>query len=277
MRRLQPRFPVLDPALDLGLTLDTVTSVRIPTLQGIIKRRFLINFRADPGVIQQVLPAPFRPKLHRGYAIAGICLIRLEAIRPRWLAAPVGISSETAAHRIAVEYYDRKNILQEGVFISRRDASSWVNAFVGRRLVRGKYHRARFEIQESGSQVQFAYRALDGTAEVRFAGCDAFSLPSSSCFKNLEEASLFFQTGSLGYSSARDSQTLDGIVLETKAWQVRPFQVDQVFSSFFNDCTSFPGNSVQFDHALVMRDISHAWHTAPELSGSAVPAVAPAV
>jgi len=251
--------------------------VRIPALQGIIKRRFLINFRADPRVIQQILPAPFRPKLHRGYAIAGICLIRLEAIRPSWLTAPIGISSENAAHRIAVEYYDRKNILQEGFFISRRDTSSWVNAFVSRKLVQGKYHRARFEIEESGSKVNLAYRALDGTAEVRFSGYDSFSLPSSSCFKNLEEASLFFQTGSLGYSMARDSQTLDGIVLETKAWQVRPFQVDQVFSSFFNDDTRFPANSVQFDHALIMRDISHAWHTAPELSGSAVRTVAPAV
>jgi hypothetical protein len=93
----------------------------------------------------------------------------------------------------------------------------------------------------------------------------------------LEEASLFFQTGSLGYSIARDSQRLDGIVLETNAWQVRPFQVDQVFSSFFNDNTCFPGNSVQFDHALIMRDFSHAWHTTSELSGSAVRAAAPAV
>jgi hypothetical protein len=267
----------LDPALDLGVTLDTVPSVRIPALQGIIKRRFLINFRADPKVIQQILPAPFRPKLHRGYAITGICLIRLEAIRPRWMPAPIGVSSENAAHRIAVEYYDAQNILQEGDFISRRDTSSWVNAFVGGKLFPGEHHRARFEIQESGSQVNFAYRALDGTAEVRFSGYDAFSLPSSSCFKNLEEASLFFQTGSLGHSIARDSQRLDGIVLETKAWQVRPFQVDQVFSSFFNDDTRFPGNSVQFDHALIMRDISHAWHTAPELSGGAVHAAAPAV
>ena len=228
-------------------------------------------------MIQQILPTPFRPKLYRGYAIAGICLIRLEAIRPRWLAAPIGISSENAAHRIAVEYYDTKNILQEGVFVSRRDTSSRVNAFVGGKLLPGEYHRARFEIQESGSQVNLAYRALDGTAEVRFSGYDAFSLPSSSCFKNLEEASLFFQTGSLGYSIARDSQTLDGILLETNAWQVRPFQVDQVFSSFFNDDTRFPGNSVQFDHALIMRNISYAWHTAPELSGSAVRTVAPAV
>jgi hypothetical protein len=48
--------------------------MRIPTLFGVIKRRFLINYRAHPKVIKGILPAPFEPKLHRGYAIAGICL-----------------------------------------------------------------------------------------------------------------------------------------------------------------------------------------------------------
>ncbi len=59
----------------------------IPTLFGVIKRRFLINYRAHPKVIKGILPAPFEPKLHRGYAIVGICLIRLELIRATWTQA----------------------------------------------------------------------------------------------------------------------------------------------------------------------------------------------
>ena len=54
--------------------------MKIPVLRGIIKRRMLINFRVDASLMQRFLPAPFRPKLHQGYAIAGICLIRLEEI-----------------------------------------------------------------------------------------------------------------------------------------------------------------------------------------------------
>jgi Uncharacterized conserved protein (COG2071) len=252
-------------------------SVRIPTLQGIIKRRFLINFRADPKVVQQILPAPFQPKLHRGHAIVGICLIRLESIRPRWLPCPIGISSENAAHRVAVEWYDVKNLLQEGAFISRRDTSSWVNVFAGGRLFPGEHHRARFEIQESGGHVEFGYRALDGSAEVRFSGSESYSLPAYSCFKNLEEASLFFRTGSLAYSLMHDSQRLDGIILQPREWQVRPFQVDHVFSSFFDDQNRFPKTSIQFDHALIVRDISHAWHMAPDLATAPMHTAAPAV
>ena len=78
----------------------------IPVLKGTIKRRLLVNFRVDPDAIRQQLPPSFRPKLHRGHAIAGICLIRLEDIRPAGLPALIGFSSENAAHRIAVEWTD---------------------------------------------------------------------------------------------------------------------------------------------------------------------------
>ena len=61
--------------------------MRIPVIQGVIRRRLLVNYRVSPEAIARILPAPFRPKLQRGYAIAGICLIRLEQIRPRWLPA----------------------------------------------------------------------------------------------------------------------------------------------------------------------------------------------
>src|SRR5260370_637309 len=38
--------------------------MRIPIIKGTIKRRVLVNFRADPPVVQRFLPQPFRPKLN---------------------------------------------------------------------------------------------------------------------------------------------------------------------------------------------------------------------
>ena len=69
--------------------------MRMPKVHGVIRRRILVNFRVAPEVIQRLLPDPFRPKLHRGQAIAGICLIRLEDIRPVRFPRMVGFSSET--------------------------------------------------------------------------------------------------------------------------------------------------------------------------------------
>jgi len=37
-------------------------------------------------------------------------------------------------------------------------------------------------------------------------------------------------------------------------------QVHDVFSSYFSDETKFPAGSVEFDCALIMRDIEHEWH-----------------
>jgi hypothetical protein len=77
--------------------------MRIPVIKGIIKRRLLVNFRADRAVVQRILPQPFRPKLHGEHSLVGICLIRLEHIRPSGLPGALGLASENAAHRIAVE------------------------------------------------------------------------------------------------------------------------------------------------------------------------------
>jgi uncharacterized protein YqjF (DUF2071 family) len=76
--------------------------MKIPVIQGVIARRILVNYRVDPEVLARRLPAPFRPKLIDGVGIAGICLIRLEALRPRLVPARLGLASENAAHRIAV-------------------------------------------------------------------------------------------------------------------------------------------------------------------------------
>ena len=72
--------------------------MRIPTIQGLIDRRVLVNFRIDPEVLAKVCPAPFRPQVVNGYGVAGICLIRLKQIRPRMLPAFLGIGSETVSY-----------------------------------------------------------------------------------------------------------------------------------------------------------------------------------
>src|SRR5687768_3130652 len=87
----------------------------LPQVQGMIERRILINYRADSALISPILPAPLRPKLVRGVAIVGICLIRLAQVRPRWVPRLLGVSSENAAHRIAVEW-DAADGPREGVY-----------------------------------------------------------------------------------------------------------------------------------------------------------------
>jgi hypothetical protein len=74
----------------------------LPVIRGVMDRRILANFRCDPDVLSRHVPPPFRLKLVHGFGLAGICLIRLRRIGPRWWPDSFGFASESAAHRIAV-------------------------------------------------------------------------------------------------------------------------------------------------------------------------------
>lgn len=233
--------------------------MRLPVVQGIIARRLLVNYRIDPDVIAALLPAPFRPKLIRGAAIAGICLIRLQGIRPRGIPPLLGISSENAAHRIAVEW-DNHGELQEGVYIPRRDTNSRLNTLVGGRLFPGMHHHAHFITTEIDNRISIAFTSDDSSVRVVVAGQLDTTLPAASVFGSLAEASIFFERGSLGYSVTRDRQRFDGLELRSRHWRVEPFTVEQVESSFFDNHSIFPTGTTVLDCALLMRHIPHEWH-----------------
>jgi len=239
--------------------------MKFPEMQGLIRRRILTNFRVDPKVMQRHLPEPFRPKLLAGAAVAGICLIRLEQIRPLGLPAIVGLSSENAAHRVAVCWTTPAGEYREGVYIPRRDSNSLANHLVGGRLFSGKHHRASFDVHDDGSAIALSMRSRDGQVSLKLAAkvCDQF--PNSSKFGSLEEASTFFEKGALGYSETTRRDHLDGLYLATKDWSMEPLEVLSVHSSYFEDPSLFPPSSVEFDCALLMRNVYHSWRSMPAL------------
>ena len=176
----------------------------------------------------------------------------------------VGLNSENAAHRVAV-LWDEDGVEREGVFISRRDTSSHLNHLLGGRIFPGEHHQASFNVADSASEIRFDMKSADGEVSVEIEGNIVKDLPSSSIFSSLPEASSFFEGGSLGYSVTREPDRLDGLKLETKEWRVEPLQVSRVFSSYFSDEKNFPTGSIDFDHALIMRNVAHEWHSADDL------------
>jgi Uncharacterized conserved protein (COG2071) len=238
--------------------------MRLPVIQGVIRRRVLVNFRVAPDVMQAQLPSRFRPKLHQGHAIAGICLIRLQAIRPKGWPGFLGMASENAAHRVAVIWQEEGNA-REGVFIPRRDTGSLLNHLGGGHVFPGEHHHARFTVKEDADSIDLAMSSHDGEVTVRVRGRFGGGLPATSCFASVAEASAFFEPGALGYSVTKDPGRLDGLTLQTDEWRIEALQVEDVSSTYFADRTRFPSGSVEFDCALAMRDIRHEWHSAEDL------------
>jgi hypothetical protein len=240
--------------------------MRIPVIRGLIDRRILVNYRVEPAVLARVVPAPFRPRLVNGMGMAGVCLIRLKHIRPRWAPSIFGISSENAAHRIAVEW-DQGGQRRTGVYIPRRDTSSRLNTLVGGKFFPGVHHHATFQVEERCTPAHIAagdyYRVVldsdDGGTHLAVEARVSSEFPSTSVFVSLEEASAFFERGALGYSATSRPGEYDGLELRSFIWQVQALAVTCVESSFFEDREAFPGGSVIFDCALLMRGIEHEW------------------
>ena len=238
--------------------------MKIPVIRAVIDRRILVNYRVDPRVLVPLVPAPFRPKIVREAGLVGICLIRLKHVRPAFLPAWCGISSENAAHRTAVEW-DDNGITREGVYVRRRDTNSWLNSLAGGRIFPGLHNHAKFTVKETAEHFEVALQSDDGETSMSVKGHLADKLPASSMFESLEEASAFYQAGALGYSATPDASRFQGLELRCRNWSVEPLAVEQVRSSFFDDESLFPKGSIEFDCALLMRGIDHEWHGQSDL------------
>ena len=232
--------------------------MKLPVIKGTIDRRLLVSFAIDPSVAESLLPEPFRPKIVHDHAVAGICLIRLRDVRPAGLPAAVGAGSENAAHRIAVEWNDAEGH-HDGVFIPRRDTSSLLNRMIGGRLFPGIHHEANFTVDESDPCYRVGFQSTDGETHALVSGQATDALHTGSLFASIDEVSRFFEMGSVGFSATSDPRRLDGLELITRNWEVRPFDVDELRSSFFEDTSVFPPGTARFDNALIMNRISHEW------------------
>jgi uncharacterized protein YqjF (DUF2071 family) len=236
--------------------------MKLPRVDGRIARRILVNFRIEPGVARRLIPRVFDLTMVDGAAMAGVCLIRLERLRPVHLPGVAGLASDNVAYRFAVTWQDG-GMTRDGVYIPRRDTSSALQARLGGRIFPGEYGRASVRADERGGEIAIDVDTLAHDGDVHLRAHEAAALPSGSVFASLDDASAFLQRGAAGYSATRAGNRLDGLLLTTHGWSVRPLSVDSIESSFFDDTGRFPPGSVIFDNALIMRNLAHDWRALP--------------
>ena len=234
-------------------------------LSSVVERRLLVNYRVAPEAAARLLPGLLRPQLVHGYAVAGICLLRLGSVRPVWAPKAIGLRSENAAHRIAVEW-DGPDGVETGVYIPRRDSASRLNVWAGGRVFPGEHGRADFEVHETPGRMRVALATRDGDTRVDVTVERAEELRGSELFADLAEASRFFRDGAKGFSATSSGRHLDGMELRTDAWRVEAGRVRSAASSFFDDPDRFPSGSATLDCALVMRDVPVSWWPLPAMA-----------
>ena len=233
-------------------------------ITGLVEHRLLVNYRADADVVQRLLPSPFRPQLVTGRAVVGICILRLRGLRPDGVPERLGLVTDNAAHRFAVEW-DGDDGPQTGVYIERRDTQNVLTVLAGGRLFPGVHHAARFDVAASTDGLHIAMRSRDHqrTVDVDVAVVD--QLVGSELFGSTRDASTFFESGSIGWSPGRRDGDLQGVELCTNAWRLQPVDVRALFSSYFGDSERFPAGSIDLDCALLMRNVPVTWRRVPRI------------
>jgi len=223
------------------------------SLRAQVRRRLLISYRVDPRVAQTLLPQLFRPQIVNGSAVAGVCMIGLDAVRPGWLHPRIGFRTENVAHRIAVEW-DERGETHSGVYVVERHSSSMLPVLAGGRLFPGVQKHARFQLNETASRFR-VHMSAPGTrvaVDVELGG-----EWTSSLFANVESASAFYEQGAVGWSPRRDGTGVEPLKLTSKEWAVEPGEVISIESSFFD---ALPAGSAVLDSVVAMRDIPFFWN-----------------
>lgn len=241
----------------------------LPPLEGIIARRVLLNFRADPDVVRRLVPEPLEVVTRNGFAVVGVCLIRLERLRPKGFPAPLGMSSENMAHRVAIRYPTREGS-KDGVFIWRRETDQCLITLLGGRLFPGVHGTAAFAVTEGDGALRMMVRTPTGEADVSYEAREADRWHATPLFATFDEARAFFQRGDCGFSCSLRGGNLEGMQLRTLAWTMASLEVGTAHAAFFQRAGRFPLGSVAFDCGLMMRGIPHEWHElddVPELAG----------
>lgn len=247
--------------------------MKTPALSASMDRRLLVNYRVDPDILASRLPSPFRPALVGGHGVAGICLLRLRGVRPVGFPAAVGLASENAAHRVAVEW-DTTDGTATGVYVPRRDTSSRLSALAGGRLFPGRQHRARFDVVEGDGRYRIGVTSLDGEVDVYVDASVSERVMAGSVFDDLDAASRFFRSAPVGYAPASDPGAFDGVELGTDGWAMTPVHLAETRSSFFDDPRRFPPGTATPDSAFLMAGICTTWSARPRMRADGLATVA---
>lgn len=224
----------------------------LTSMQGTIAHRLLLNHTADPDAVAPLLPSGMRAQLVDGAAVVGVCVLRLRDLRPTGIPVWAGMTTDAAAHRIAVEW-DGPEGVEAGVWILRRDSAQRLPVLTGGRLFPGAHGRADLRVRDDGTRLSVDMTTADGLR------VDASTAPltrwTSEAFASPVEASAFFAAGRLGWSADHRGR-VEGLELGTDGWRAEPVDAEARVS-LFDDL--LPAGAWRFDHALLLRDLPVRW------------------
>jgi len=226
-----------------------------------VRSRVLVLYRVDPGVAAGLLPAGMRPRLHHDQAVGLICFTRLGSLRSRFLPTR-GAMSDHLDYRFAVERDGT-----EKSWVLHRETSSWLGGRLGERIVRGKYVRSRFEIQEGTFELELRVESERG--EELYLRAEACGTSPAKLVPTPHDLERYLMA--CGAAEPHDvlAPEVDRIDAQD-GFAPQPLSIFELRSSFFENRQLFPSGTATVDGAWKL--VNTRLERTPERA-SAVPAL----
>lgn len=150
--------------------MSTKTSWSSTAMQGVLRRRLLVNAIVDPDEAATRLPPGVQPHVTGQGTVVGCCLLEIEHIRLALLPRGLGRSLRATAHRISAAWVDGDGNTVVGVYVPVRHTDSRLASAIGGRLFPGVHGRAQFAVSGSSNMLRWQNDPLDpGELGIRVA------------------------------------------------------------------------------------------------------------
>lgn len=225
----------------------------LPAMDATIERRIFVTYRADPDAVRPLVPERYDLRLTDGWAIGGVCLLRLGNTRPRHMPRWVGVSSENAAHRISIVGPDG----EPAIWSPRRDTDSHLTARLGRTLYPSAPGTARFDIGQDDERFNVQAVDADGHTVASIDATRTDALATTSVFADVAALDDYYRSTRHGYSPTSDPESDGCITVDFEQGEITPLAVRRSHSTVFDPLVA--AGSAALDHVVLMRQLSSTW------------------
>jgi len=230
----------------------------ITDLRGRIERRYLVVYRVDPDAAALLVPTGAHPLEYHGATLVSLCYTRLAAARSPLLPRSLRSARHHLAWRIPIQKGEEA---RRGVWVPRRETSSWLSARCSGALSRSEYHQARFELNDDDASLQLTVLRHPDELVLSLRARRGGELRGS-IFATPRQAREYMAGDGPVTPPDPLAPLLDRLHVEDDC-TLEPLAVDEVHVPGFEDGVLLPAESADFDSLFCVTPVRRAQNAAP--------------
>lgn len=233
--------------------------------------RIIVLYRCAPQRLGPLLPDGLAPREFRGYALAGLALVR----RRIWRGAlwPERMSTVANLLHFVDSHRERDDLGAGETLVLRCDTSSRLSAILRTpRRFRQRQNHAQFRIRQESGAISIDCRSDDRSMHVAFRARPQRDPPDSSLFRSPEQLRQLLHEQLRYLDLLPSTDRPKAAAGEGVRRHLIPLRVEHLQSSYFDDTERFPAGAAEFDSAYWLRSEEVVWLGAGRLCCDIAPA-----